>query len=272
MCEIAQVSKSGYYKWLKTADSQPKDYDDYLLIKEVFDKSKSKYGWRNILMGLEDKGIIMNHKKIIRIKNKYSLITKIRRKNPYKAIMKKTREHRTFKNILNRNFQQDNPRKVFCSDITYLPFSGNMAYLSATKDIATREIVAWNLSRNLQMELVSDTVKNMEENKDTPSLKDILSHSDQGFHYTSPEYISKIKELNMVQSMSRKGNCVDNAPIETFFGHFKDDVDYKNCKIFEELYRLTTEYINRYNNERRQWDLKKMTPVQYRNHLLSVNR
>ena len=270
MCKIAGVSKSGYYKWLKAADSRPKDYDDYLLIKQVFDKGKGKFGWRNVQMGLNDIGITMNHKKIVRIKNKYNLITKIRRRNPYKAILKKTREHRTFKNILNRNFKQNEPRKVFCSDITYLPHSGNMAYLSATKDIATGEIVAWNLSRHIRMELVSGTIKNMEKNKDIPSFRNILTHSDQGFHYTSPEYISKIKELGMTQSMSRKGNCVDNSPIETFFGHFKDEVDYKSCKSFEELQRLTREYINHYNNRRRQWDLKKMTPVQYRNHLLSL--
>jgi len=140
-------------------------------------------------MGLEDKDIIMNHKKITRIKNKYHLVTKIRRRNPYREITKKTREHRTFKNILNRNFRQDVPRKVFCSDITYLPFSGSLAYLSATKDIASREIVAWNLSRHVKMDLVSETIKNMEENKDTPSLRDILIHSDQGFHYTSRIYI-----------------------------------------------------------------------------------
>lgn len=221
-------------------------------------------------MKLEDNGIVMNHKKIVRIKNKYNLITKIRRRNPYGEITKKTREHRTFKNILNRNFQQDIPRKVFCSDITYLPFNGSMAYLSAVKDIGSREIVAWNLSQHVKMDLVSDTIKNMESNKEVLSLRNILIHSDQGFHYTSPEYISKIKELNMTQSMSRKGNCVDNSPIETFFGHFKDEVDYKNCKIFEELQRLTAEYINYYNNRRRQWDLKKMTPVQYREHLLRL--
>lgn len=266
------MSRSGYYKWLKTIDKKPKDYDDYLLIKEIFDKGKSKYGWRTIQMKLKDKGVTMNHKKIVRIKNKYNLVTKIRRGNPYKEIMKKTREHRTFENILNRNFKQDNPRKVFCSDITYLPFCGGMAYLSTVKDIASREIVAWNLSRHLQMDLVSDMIKNMEENKDMASFRNILIHSDQGFHYTSPEYISKIKGLNMTQSMSRKGNCVDNAPMESFFGHFKDEVDCKNCKTFEELQKLTREYISYYNNKRRQWDLKKMTPVGYRNHLLSLNR
>ena len=270
MCEIARVSRSGYYKWLKGINRRPKDYDDYLLIKEIFEKGKSKYGWRTIQMKLDsDMGITMNHKKIARIKNKYNLITRIRRRNPYKEIMKKTREHRTFGNILNRNFNQKNPRKAFCSDITYLPFNSRMAYLSTIKDIASREIVGWNLSRHLQMDLVFDTVKNMVENKNG-LLKDILIHSDQGFHYTNPGYISKIRGLEMTQSMSRKGNCIDNAPMETFFGHFKDEVDYKNCKTFEELRELTAKYIDYYNNERRQWDLKKMTPVEYRNHLLNA--
>lgn len=269
MCEIARVSRSGYYKWMKTADIRPKDYDDYLLIKEVFDKGKSKYGWRTIQMKLRDKGITMNHKKIARIKNKYNLITKIRKRNPYKEIMKKTREHRTFGNILNRNFKQKSPRQVFCTDITYLPFNNGIAYLSAIKDIASREIIAWNLSRHLQMDIIFNMIQSMEENENTSSLRNILIHSDQGFHYTSPGYISKIQELKMVQSMSRKGNCIDNAPIETFFGHFKDEVDYKNCRSFEELENLTAEYINHYNTKRRQWNLKKMTPVEYRNHLLS---
>lgn len=267
---MANVSRAGYYKWLKNVDKKPKDYDDYLLVKEVFDQGKAKYGWRTIQMKLQEKKISMNHKKITRIKNKYMLITKIRRKNPYKAIMKKSKEHRTFENKLDRNFKQDNPQKVFCTDITYLFFNHRIAYLSAVKDIASREIVGWNLSLHLQMDIVLDTVKYMKSNPGIYSLKDILIHSDQGFHYTNPEYISRIKQLNMAQSMSRKGNCIDNAPIESFFGHFKDEVDYKSCKTFEELRALTGEYINYYNNERRQWNLKKMTPAEYKNHLLAA--
>jgi len=110
----------------------------------------------------------------------------------------------------------------------------------------------------------------MAENEETHSLKNTLIHSDQGFHYTSPEYIAKIKRLNMVQSMSRKGNCIDNAPVESFFGHFKDEVDYKNCQTYEELEALTRNYMDYYNNGRRQWDLKKMTPVEYRKNLLAA--
>lgn len=270
MCEMAGVSRGGYYKWLRSADKKSGDYDDYLLIKEVFDKGRAKYGWRTIQMKLKDKKISMNHKKIIRIKNKYNLMTKIRIKNPYKAIMKKTREHRTFENKLNRNFKQDNPQTVFCTDITYLPFNHRIAYFSAVKDIASREIVAWNLSLHLQMDIVLDTVKYMKNNQGIASLKDALIHSDQGFHYTNPEYISRVKQLDMAQSMSRKGNCIDNAPMESFFGHFKDEVDYKNCKTFEELKALTKEYINYYNNGRRQWNLKKMTPAKYKDHLLAA--
>jgi len=206
----------------------------------------------------------MNHKKIIRIKNKYGLVTKIRRKNPYKAIMKKTTEHRTFENKLSREFFQNIPRKVFCTDITYIPFGHRFAYLSVVKDIATGEAVAWHLLPYITMPLVIETLEKLKP------YQDAMIHSDQGFHYTNPQYIQKIRALEMIQSMSRKGNCIDNAPIESFFGHFKDDVDYKDCKTFEELYRLIENYIEYYNNERAQWDKNKMTPAEYRDHLLAL--
>lgn len=272
LCGIAGVSKSGYYKWLKRVGKPEKDDNDYRLIKELFDKGKAKYGWRTLQMRLKmDKGVLMNHKKIIRIKRKYHLITRIRRRNPYKFITKKTREHTTFRNTLDRKFRQQSPYKTFCTDITYLPFRNKIAYLSAVKDIASREIVAWHLSNNLSMDIALNTIKSMEKNKKIPSLKNVLIHSDQGMHYTSPEYIQEIRKLEMVQSMSRKGNCLDNAPMESFFGHLKDDLDYRSCKTFEELKVATDNYMKYYNNERRQWKLKKMTPVEYRNHLL-MNR
>jgi len=269
LCNITNVSRSGYYRWLKNADKPDKDYEEYLLIKEIFEKGKRKWGWRTIQMKLfSNKQIIMNHKKIIRIKNKYYLFTKIRRTNPYKAIMKKTKEHRTFGNILDRNFNQTAPFRAFGTDITYLPFNHRMAYLSAVKDFASGEIVAWDVSQHLEMDIVLNTVKNMQQNKNIVSLSDVLIHSDQGVHYTSPQYSNMLKKLNMIQSMSRKGNCIDNAPTESFFGHLKDDVDYTDCKSFDELKEMIDQYINYYNNERQQWDLKKMTPVEYRNHLI----
>lgn len=221
-------------------------------------------------MKLKNKGIKMNHKKIQRIKKKYCMITKIRRINPYRAIMKKTNEHKIFENKLNRDFKQNTPFKVFCTDITYLPYNGRIAYLSVIKDISSREIISWNMSQHLEMDIVMNTLEKMKNNPAILSLENILFHSDQGFQYTNPFYINSVKEMNMIQSMSRKGNCIDNAPMESFFGHFKDDVDYKNCKTYEELKTLVDEYMNYYNNERYQWGIQKMTPVEYRNHLLLI--
>lgn len=269
MCEIGKVSKSGYYKWLNHCDEQDKDHEDSLLIKRKFDKGKKKWGFRTIKMKLKEDAIVMNHKKIIRIMQKYHLICKIRRKNPYKDIMKKSLEHRTFENKLERQFKQAVPFQVFCTDITYLSFNHRFAYLSVIKDIASGEVVASNLSMSLSMHLVIDTVENLKQNKNISNFENVMIHSDQGVHYTNPLYIEMVKQLKMTQSMSRKGNCIDNAPMESFFGHLKDDVDYKSCKTFQELSFLITKYVKYYNHERQQWNLKKMTPVDYRNHLLT---
>jgi len=265
LCKIAKISRSGYYEWLKQCNEPDKDYEDYLLIKKEFEDGKQKIGFRTIKMNLK---VCMNHKKIIRIMNKFELFCKIRRKNPYKNIMKKSLEHRTCENKLDRQFNQFVPFKVFCTDITYIPFSHRFAYLSVIKDIASGEVVAWNLSLSLSMDLVINTVENLKRNENITAFEEIMIHSDQGFHYTNPLYIEMVSQLKMVQSMSRKGNCIDNAPIESFFGHLKDDVDYKACKTFEELHSLIKEYVRYYNHQRKQWELKKMTPVDYRNHLL----
>ena len=261
LCALAGVGRSGYYKWLKTSDLPDKDYDDYVKIKEAFDKGKGKLGWRSIKMRLPE----MNHKKIQRIMRKYALVTKVRRRNPYKAIMKKRLEHRIFPNKLERRFHQIVPFKIFCTDITYLPFLKGFAYLSVVKDVASGEVVAWNASLYLDMPLVVETVSNMPQNLS----QDAMIHSDQGFHYTNPSFIEIVKETGMVQSMSGKGNCIDNAPVESFFGHMKDELEYQSSKSFKELYLKIREYMRYYNCERKQWTKKKMAPVEYRNHLLT---
>jgi len=266
---LAQVSRSGYHKWLIHADKPDSDYEDYLRIKTIFDNGRAKYGFRTIQMKLMGQGIHMNHKKILRIMRKYGLHTKVRRTNPYKAIMRKSLEHRTFDNILERSFSQTLPYTVFCTDITYIPYNHRFAYLSVIKDIASGEVVAWHLSSHLHMELVLKTLEHLKRNH-ALDLKKVLIHSDQGFHYTNPLYIDMVSDLKMVQSMSRKGNCIDNAPIESFFGHFKDEVEYKSCKTFDDLHAMIAMYMEYYNCGRRQWDKQKMTPIQYRDHLLSL--
>ena len=123
-----------------------------------------------------------------------------------------------------------------------------MAYLSATKDLATKEIVAFNISKELDL---YSTYGNFADFLKSKNCSDLIIHSDQGWHYTHPYYVNKLKELGITQSMSRKGNCLDNAPIESFFGHLKDEVDLKSCQTFDELKIKVENYIYYYNNEHR---------------------
>ena len=213
--------------------------------------------------------MIVNLKRIARIKKQYGLITKIRKKNPYNIMFKKGLEHRTAPNILRQQFRVNEPDKVYSTDISYLIYKGGKkAYLSATKDLATREIVAFNVSSDLSLQTAFSDLEKTLKDKDCNNL---IIHSDQGFHYTHPLYINKLKEFDVIQSMSRKGNCLDNAPIESFFGHLKDDLDIKSCQTFDEVKSLVENYIYYYNNERYQWSLNKMTPAQRRCHLLNTS-
>ena len=233
-CVLAKVARSGYHRWLLHADCLDRDHKDYVLIRAIFDEGKAKCGVRTVTMKLLGNGTLMNHKKVARIMRKYGLYTKVRRKNPYKAIMKRSQEHRTFENVLHRSFDQTVPYKVFCTDITYLQYNHRFAYLSVIKDIATGEIVAWHLAQHLHMELVLITLEHLKRDH-THNLGEVLIHSDQGVHYTNPLYIDMVGDFSMVQSMSRKGNCIDNAPIESFFGHLKDEVEYKRQRHLNSL-------------------------------------
>ena len=183
--------------------------------------------------------------------------------------MKATKEHTVLSNLLNREFKQNIPGKVLLTDITYLFYgNGNKAYLSTIKDGSTNEILAYNLSDRLTLDIATDTVHKLINDGQFNLSKEAFIHSDQGVHYTSPIFQSLVKSYKLGQSMSRRGNCWDNAPQESFFGHFKDEAYIKQCLTLEELKEEVEEYITYYNNYRYQWGLKKMTPVQYRNHLL----
>lgn len=276
LCGTAGVSRSGYYAWLKKAEQhairEEQDYEDYLLLKSIYDAHRGKIGYRHFYMILTELlETPMNHKKILRLMHKFNLFAKVRRANPYKQIAKATQEHAVCPNLLNREFDQDEPGKVFVTDITYLPNrSGQMAYLSAVKDVASREMVAYEVTTSLSMEIVYRTLKKLEEALDGNIHPEAMIHSDQGFHYTHPEYQQRVKELGLTQSMSRRGNCIDNAPMESFFGHFKDEVDFKHATSLAELKALVDEYMAHYNGTRKQWNLKKMTPAQYRSHLIAA--
>ena len=213
-----------------------------------------------------------NHKQVYRIMKKYDLKAKIRKINPSRVSLKKNKENMFVKNILNREFKQETPYKFASTDITYLKYGNNstFAFLSVVKDIASGEMLAWYLSEKMNLELVMDTLDNLVDyfKKNNLNLNNLLLHSDQGFQYTNIEYHDKLKELGIIQSMSRKGNSIDNAIIETFFGHLKDEIDFKDINSFSELKNIIKDYMIYFNNKRPQWTKKKMTPLEFREYLL----
>ena len=201
---------------------------------------------------------------------KFNIICPIRKANPYRRMMKATREHTVVPNLLKRNFKQHVPGKVLLTDITYMPFSNSkMAYLSTIKDASTNEILSYHLSERISLDIATTTINKLVKKHKSLLHQDAFIHSDQGCHYTSPIFQRLLKKYKLGQSMSRRGNCWDNAPQESFFGHMKDEIDYKNCVSFNELQKMIDKYITYYNKYRYQWGLKKLTPVQYRNQLLA---
>lgn len=199
---------------------------------------------------------------------KHDIYCPIRKANPYKRMMKATQEHNVVPNISKRNFKQNIPRKVLLTDTTYLFYgAGKKAYLSTIKDGSTNEIPAYNLSDSLGLDIATDTIHKLMRNTGITLDQHAFIHSDQGVHYTSPIFQKLVKEYGLGQSISRRGNCWDNAPQESFFGHFKDEAYIRGCKSLVELKAEIDDYMEYYNIYRNQWGLKKMTPIQYRNHL-----
>jgi putative transposase len=278
LCTISGVSRSGYYNYF-SADAQErrkqKEEKDQLvkeIILKAFHFKRRKKGARQIKMTLAGQfNVVYNLKRIRRIMKKYGIICPIRKANPYRRMMKATQEHRVVPNLLKRQFKQEIPGKVLLTDITYLNYwNGKRAYLSVIKDGSTGQILAEYVSDRMTMELATNTLHKLKKNRNFKKAKESLIHSDQGVHYTHPDFQKFVKKLGLRQSMSRRGNCWDNAPIESFFGHLKDEVNIKECKTLDELRNEISKYITYYNNQRYQWNLKKMTPVQYRDHLLKT--
>lgn len=279
LCKIAEVSRSGYYNYFSSKShnsrSQRNNKDELLRdnILKAYNFKDRKKGARQIKMTLEGQfDIVYNLKRIRRVMKKYGIVCPIRKANPYKRMIKATKEHTVLPNILKRNFKQEIPGKVLLTDITYLFYGkGKKAYLSTIKDGSTNEILAYNISDSLTLDIAIDTLYKLKNNRKIKLDKDAFIHSDQGVHYTSPRFQKLVKKYKLGQSMSRRGNCWDNAPQESFFGHFKDEAYIKQCETFEELKKEIKKYLIYYNNYRYQWNLKKMTPAQYRNHLLNVS-
>lgn len=277
LCQLVGVSRSGYYRYFteETKAKRKTCHQADEVVKEIILKAfqfrRRPKGARQIKMTLEQQyQITYNLKRIRRIMKKFQIVCPIRKANPYRLMVKATQEHRTLPNLLNRQFKQGVAGKVLLTDITYLSYGkGKRAYLSTIKDAGTNEISAYEVSDKITLDIALNTLKKLKKNG-RKLAEGAFIHSDQGVHYTSPQFQELVKKMGLGQSMSRRGNCWDNAPQESFFGHFKDETDLKSCETLKDVIREIKSYITYYNNDRGQWNLKKMTPVQYRHHLLQV--
>lgn len=216
-------------------------------------------------MRLLHEGIQMNPKKISRLMHKYGLICPIRKANPYRRMAKAMKTNHIAGNLLNREFESHGPRMVLLTDITYIRYGETFAFLSTILDAFTKQVLSHVLSPNLEVDFVLQTVNQLVEKHGVALSKETLIHSDQGSHYTSFQFIRLVKDSNLRQSMSRRGNCWDNAPQESFFGHMKDELadKMKTWECFEDVKQDVDDWIDYYNNDRYQWPLAKLSPNQY---------
>lgn len=275
MCDIAGVSRSGYYDWVSrkndpdsyTNRKEFQDKADFDLILEAYRYKGYDKGSRGIHMRLLHTGILMNRKKIKRLMKKYDLFCPIRKANPYRRMARALKSDNYAADLLERRFEDYGPGYVLLTDITYLFYGKqrNKAYLSAIKDGFTKQILAYVLSDSMEEDFVLETISRLYREHFDDIHTDALIHSDQGAHYTCLRFIDLLKDREIRQSMSRRGNCWDNAPQESFFGHMKDEIGryVKEASSFEELAKIIDDYMDYYNNDRYQYELARLSPNEY---------
>ncbi len=275
LCEIAGVSRSGYYSWLKAEGArqarEEKDRADFALVLEAYRFRGYQKGARSIYMRLlhSDPPVQMNVKKIRRLMDKYGLFCPIRKANPYRRMAKALETNTVAGNLLNRGFEAHGVRKVLLTDITYVPYHGTFCYLSTILDAFTKQVLAYRVSESLEIDFVLETVRSLVREHGISLSAETLIHSDQGCHYTSCQFIQIVRDAQLRQSMSRKGNCWDNAPQESFFGHKKDEVDLSGSRDFPDAKAVIDDWIDHYNNDRYQWQLARLSPNEYYTYIMT---
>lgn len=271
LCDLAGVSRSGYYAWLKAEplrqQREEEDRADFELILEAYQFRGYAKGARSIYMRLihRDPPVIMNLKKIRRLMHKYGLKCPIRKANPYRRMAKAMKTSNYADNLLQREFECYGPRMVLETDITYIPYTLGFAYFSTILDAYTKQILSYVVSDSLEVEFVKETVEKLVRDHGVSLHAETIIHSDQGSHYTSTTFIKIVSDAGLRRSMSRRGNCWDNAPQESFFGHMKDAIADKIATYdsYDAVKAEIDDYIHYYNTERYDWDLCKLAPDEF---------
>ena len=269
LCELAGVSRSGYYRWIKAEPvriaAEQRDLADFALIREAYDYRGYAKGYRGIQMRLLRMGVPMNHKKVRRLMRKYGLLCPIRKANPYRRMAKALQTDAVSPDRIQREFRSRGPRRVLLTDITYIRLKDDFIYLSVIKDAFTMQVLAYQLSESLEVDFVLETVRQLMRNHLYSLDAETILHSDQGCHYTSVAFRQLLNNYELRQSMSRKGNCWDNAPQESFFGHMKDELSpyIKGWESYQNVKDRIDDWMDYYNNDRYQTILRWMSPNEY---------
>ena len=264
------ISKSSYYSILSDDNygmKERQDEIDFEYIRKVMDYKGFRKGTRTIYMMLPDIcGVHFGRNKILRLMRKYNCICAIRRERTELKTNREILKNNRKPNLLKRRFRLARPGEILLTDVSYLKYGMNRTkYLSCVKDAVSGRVVSHITSSGNDLNLVMDTIDTLDPSEDA------IFHSDQGSLYFNDLFQGRLKKLGYRQSMSRRGNCWDNASQESFFGHMKDECDLSGCSTPEEVKEMIDNYVYYYNNERPQWTRNKMTPTEYEGYLNSLS-
>ena len=263
MCKFFGVSRSGYYAFLKRMDTPDRDLPLAKKIRECQEESHRTYGYRRVHIWLERQGIYRNPKTVLRVMQKYNLLSVVRRKKFYYC----SQHLHRYPNLLNREFTAERPNQKWVTDISYIKTAQGFLYLSIIRDLYDNSIVAYKMDKEQSIKLVLDTIKAAKRKEKITA--ELQLHSDQGFQYTSHAYFNLTQSYGITPSMSRRGNPYDNALAENFFSILKTECIHRvKLSGYDEARLLISEYISFYNNYRIQTKTK-LTPLEKRNQFVA---
>lgn len=254
------MARSVFYYHLKRLKAQDKYAEEKEIIRSIFHEHKGRYGYRRVTSEMRNRGHILNHKTVQRLMMRMGLKSQIR-KVRYRSY--KGEVGRTAPNVINRDFEAAAPNRKWATDVTQINIGGEKLYLSPILDMFNGEIISYNISKSPNLEQVYDMLDKAFARFDC--LDGLILHSDQGWQYQHYGYRKRLEEHGIIQSMSRKGNCLDNAMAENFFGIMKSELLYaEKFESAEAFMKALDEYIDYYNNKRIKSRLNGKSPVQYR--------
>ena len=270
MCEVLEVSRSGFYIWLRTPESERSRANRVLLteMRIAFDRSRQTYGSPRLTVELNESGMSCSENRVARLMRLSGIRAVGKRK--YRVTTNSRHNHPVAENLLNRQFSANRPNSAWLSDITSIWTSEGWLYLAGVIDVHSRMLVGWSMSHRMTAELTLDALRQAIARREI--CPELMHHSDRGCQYAATEYQKLITETQMICSMSRKGNCWDNAPMESFFATLKAELVYRErFKTRQEAKAKIFEYIEVfYNRQRRHSTLGQKSPVDFeRRHTLS---